>query len=148
MRFLRNEPAVRNRGLSKGRILSATAVVLMLSLPLIVIPARVLSQAVQLVKVDVSVVGKGLPTSKLLRSSVVNDKNEKIGSLDDIIIADEHSLFAVLQVGGFLGIGSRLVAVPYDSLHIEEKDGKVQKVELPGATSDELKRLTEFKYPS
>jgi hypothetical protein len=52
-------------------------------------------------------------------------------------------MFAVLQVGGFLGLGSHLVAVPYDSLKVSD-DGK--KVELPGATKDELKKLAEFKY--
>ncbi|MBV9263191.1 MAG: PRC-barrel domain containing protein, partial [Candidatus Eremiobacteraeota bacterium] len=52
-------------------------------------------------------------------------------------------LFAVLQVGGFLGVGGRLVADPYDSLVLDET-GK--KIELPGATKDQLKSLSEFKY--
>jgi hypothetical protein len=60
--------------------------------------------------------------------------------------------FAVLQVGGFLGVGGRLVAVPYDSLVIDDKgqiiDDKGQKITLPGATKDELKKLSEFNYPA
>jgi sporulation protein YlmC with PRC-barrel domain len=102
-----------------------------------------MSQDVQLVKIDVSVVGKGQRASKLIGSTVSNDKNEKIGKLDDIIVDNNRVMYAVLQVGGFLGLGSHLVAVPYDSLKVDEA-GK--KVVLPGASKDELKKLAEFKY--
>lgn len=102
-----------------------------------------LSQDVQLVKIDVSVVGKGQRASKLIGSTVTNDKNEKIGKLDDIIVDNNRVMYAVLQVGGFLGLGSHLVAVPYDSLKVDEA-GK--NVVLPGASKDELKKLAEFKY--
>lgn len=102
---------------------------------------------VSLVKVDLSVVAQGYRMSKVIGSSVINDKNEKIGTLDDVIAdKDKKQLnFAVLQVGGFLGLGSRLVAVPYDSLVIDDKE---RKVTLPGATKDELKKLSEFNYPA
>jgi len=103
------------------------------------------SQGVQLVKVDVSVVARGLRVSKLTGHTVVNDKNENIGKIDDIVIAQDHSLFTVLQVGGFLGIGSRFVAVPFDNLKVDEN---VNKIELPGASRDELKKLAEFNYSS
>ncbi len=53
--------------------------------------------------------------------------------------------FAVLQVGGFLGLGRRLVVVPYDSLVIDDAG---QKITLPGASKDELKKLSEFNYPA
>ena len=103
---------------------------------------------VQLVKVDLSVVAKGYRMSKLIgSSSVINDKNEKIGTVDDVIAdKDKKQLsFAVLQVGGFLGLGGRLVAVPYDSLVIDDNG---QKITLPGASKDELKKLSEFNYPA
>ena len=102
-----------------------------------------ISQAVRLVTVDVSTVAQGYRASKLTGSGVTNEKNEKIGTIDDFIIARNRSLFAVLQVGGFLGIGGHLVAVPYDSLVIDDEGSKIQ---LPGASKDELKKLTEFKY--
>jgi sporulation protein YlmC with PRC-barrel domain len=106
-------------------------------------PGSVFPQGVELLRVDVSVVAKGYRASKLLGSSVVNDKNEKIGSLDDIIIDRNQVMFAVLQVGGFLGLGGRLVAVPYKTLVIDD-EGK--KIELPGATKEALRGLAEFKY--
>jgi sporulation protein YlmC with PRC-barrel domain len=102
---------------------------------------------VSLVKVDLSVVSQGYRMSKLIGSSVINDKNEKIGTVDDVI-ADKVTKqlnFAVLQVGGFLGLGGRLVAVPYDSLVIDDTG---QKITLPAASKDELKKLSEFNYPA
>lgn len=102
---------------------------------------------VTLVKVDLSVVAKGYRMSKLIGSSVINDKSEKIGTLDDIVAdKDKKQLsFAVLQVGGFLGMGGRLVVVPYESLVIDDHG---QKITLPGASKDELKKLSEFNYPA
>jgi hypothetical protein len=76
-----------------------------------------------------------------------NDKNEKIGTLDDIIIGTdkERVLFAILQVGGFLGLGGHLVAVPFQSLVLDDTG---RKITLPNASKDELKKLPEFNYPT
>ena len=102
---------------------------------------------VQLIKVDLSVVAKGYRISKLVGTTVINDKNEKIGTIDDVVAdKDKKQLsFAVLQVGGFLGLGGQLVVVPYDSLVIDETG---QKITLPGASKDELKKLSTFNYPA
>jgi sporulation protein YlmC with PRC-barrel domain len=108
-------------------------------------PPAAYSQAVELVAVDVTTLAKGYRTSKLTGSSVMNDQNEKIGTIDDFIIDRERVLFLVLQVGGFLGIGGRLVAVPYQSLLIDDTGSKIV---LPHATKDEIKKLPEFKYPA
>jgi hypothetical protein len=106
-------------------------------------PVPALSQGVELVKVDLAVVAKGYHASKLMGSSVTYDKNENIGKIDDLIIDHKNVLFAVLQVGGFLGLGAHLVAVPYDSLFLDEAG---QKIQLPGASKERLKGLSEFKY--
>ena len=107
------------------------------------LPLPVLSQSVELVVVDVHSVAEGYRASKLIGSSVVNDQNEKIGTIEDVIIGKDKVLFAVLQVGGFLHIGGRTVAVPFQSLVLDEAGNKVK---LPGATQEALKKLPEFKY--
>src|SRR5260221_1034282 len=101
-------------------------------------PPAAYSQAVELVAVDVTTLAKGYRTSKLTGSSVMNAQNEKIGTIDDFIIDRERVLFSVLQVGGFLGIGGRLLAVPYQSLLID--DTRSQNV-LPHATEGQLHKL-------
>ena len=99
--------------------------------------------AVALVVVDISIVAQGYRASKLRGSKVVNDQKENIGTLDDLIVGKDKVLFAILEVGGFLGLGGHLVAVPYGSLTIGD-DGK--RIELPGATKAGLKALAEFHY--
>jgi len=99
--------------------------------------------AVDIMMVDVAKLATGYRTSKLTGKAVQNDKNEKIGSIDDFIIAQDRVLFAVVQVGGFLGVGGKLIAVPYTDLQISENGDKII---LPKASKDDLKKLPEFKY--
>lgn len=137
-------PYRMTRGVGHGAIVELITMLALAGLLLFVLPTKpALSQGVQLVKVDVSVVAKGYRASQLVGSSVSNDKNEKVGSIDDIIVDKNKVLFAVLQVGGFLGLGKHLVALPFDSLQIDET-GK--KIVLPGASKEQLKNLAEFKY--
>jgi hypothetical protein len=98
---------------------------------------------VALVVVDVVAVAQGYRASELQDKAVHNSQNEEVGKLDDLIVGRDRVLFAIIQVGGFLGIGSRLIAVPYTSLQISP-DAK--RVVLPGASKEELRRLPEFKY--
>jgi len=93
--------------------------------------------------VDVVAVAQGLRTGDLKGKPVLNERNERIGTIDDLIIGKDRVLFGILQVGGFLGIGSHFVAVPYQSLQIDEAPIKIV---LPGASKEALKNLPEFKY--
>lgn len=108
-----------------------------------VLPTRFAAAEVDLVVVDVVKVADGYRASKLRGTKVVNPKNEKIGELDDLIVGKDRVLFAIIEVGGFLGIGSYLVAVPYSSLQISDNGNRIV---LPGATKEQLKSLPEFKY--
>lgn len=92
--------------------------------------------------VDVHKLATGYRSSKIVGSSIVNQNDDKVGTVDDLIIEPSEKVpFAILSVGGFLGIGEHLVAVPFNSLRISQ-----DKIELPGATKDELKKLPEFEY--
>jgi hypothetical protein len=99
-------------------------------------------QTVELVKVDVRTLAAGYRASKVIGSSVVNGAEETIGEIEDLLVSpDGKQPYAVLSVGGFLGMGTRLVIVPYDTLTFSDK-----KVMLPGGTKDGLRMLPEFKY--
>src|SRR5246127_2668922 len=101
-------------------------------------------QTVELVKVDVHKLAAGYRASKVIGTSVSNGANETIGKIDDLLVSsDGKDPYAVLSIGGFLSVGSRLVAVPYDSLKFVDK-----KFVLPGGTKEGLKMLPEFKYAS
>ncbi len=99
-------------------------------------------QTVGVAKVDPSSVATGYRTSKVVGSTVVNEANETIGTIDDLIVTPSEKVpFAVLSVGGFLGLGAKLVVVPFSEL----KPGDRHMV-LPGATKDSLRGLPEFHY--
>ena len=88
----------------------------------------------------------GSRISKLIGSTVYNDQNEKVGSLDDLIMKDSNRIvIGVVSVGGFLGIGNKLVAVPYDDLHLEA-DNNQTKITMPGASKDSLNAMPTFTY--
>jgi len=87
-------------------------------------------------------VARGWRVSKLLRQQVYNDKNQKIGNIEDFIVAPDGSLsVAVVDVGGFLGIGAHRIAIP-----VQQFTQVTPKIVLPGATKDSLNQVPEFRY--
>ncbi|MGY4473077.1 PRC-barrel domain-containing protein [Bradyrhizobium sp. USDA 3364] len=55
--------------------------------------------------------------SKVVGLSVYNDKNESVGSINDLLMDKGGAIKAVvIGVGGFLGVGEHLVAVPLDKV--------------------------------
>jgi hypothetical protein len=102
-------------------------------------------QTAGVMKVDPQTVATGYRVSKVLGSTVINEANETVGTIDDLIVTPRETVpFAVLSVGGFLGIGTKYVVVPYNTLQVKDKEHMV----LPGATKDSLKALPEFRYAS
>jgi sporulation protein YlmC with PRC-barrel domain len=87
-------------------------------------------------------VATGYRASKLLKQDVYNDQGDKIGKIDDLVVAPDGTLsIAVVNVGGFLGMGDHRVAVPVRQFtHI------APKAVLPNANKDQLKALPKFEY--
>jgi hypothetical protein len=85
--------------------------------------------------------------SKVIGSTVYNDHDEKIGSIDDVLIGKDGRLSAVISVGGFLGMGSKYVAVQYSDLTFgnTQRDSD-NRVVLNGATKESLKTQPAFNY--
>ena len=55
--------------------------------------------------------------SKVVGLNVYNDENQSIGSINDLLTDKSGNIkAAVISVGGFLGVGAHLVAVPYDKV--------------------------------
>jgi hypothetical protein len=99
-------------------------------------------QTITLMKVDPQTLATGFRVSKVVGATVVNEANEKVGTIDDLIVTPTSNVpYAVLSVGGFLGMGTRLVVVPYDTIKAGDKN-----MVLPGATRDSLKMLPAFNY--
>ncbi|MGK7863939.1 PRC-barrel domain-containing protein [Falsiroseomonas sp. E2-1-a4] len=82
--------------------------------------------------------------SEIIGSNIYNEENNSIGEVDDLIVPQGGAApVAVISVGGFLGIGAKLVAVPYERLtHDSERNRWV----LRGATKESLESLPTFSY--
>jgi sporulation protein YlmC with PRC-barrel domain len=92
---------------------------------------------------ETAVVLKGWRASKLIGAAVYNDQNQRIGKIEDMIVSPDGKISAaVIDVGGFLGIGRHRVAIPADSF----TDITAKKLVLPNATKDALKALPEFRF--
>lgn len=98
--------------------------------------------------VEMEAVVQGWSAKKdLLDKTVTNDQKEKIGKIEDLIVSRSTDAklpvasFAIIGVGGFLGIGKSNVAIPMEQISLEEK-----RLVLPGATKAALKALPPFEY--
>ena len=68
-----------------------------------------------------------LATSDIKGSTVRNRQREEIGNIDELLIEPDSGRvrFAILSVGGFLGLGSTRVAVPWSAFEISRQGGKM-----------------------
>ena len=81
----------------------------------------------------------------VLGRAVRDAAGEDMGRVVDVIVdSSGHVLAAVIDFGGFLGVGSRKIAVDWDALHFGQavKNDADIRLEL---TRDELKAAPEYK---
>ena len=77
----------------------------------------------------------------IIGKTVVNENDEKIGDINDIVISsDGRSMYLLIGAGGFLGMGAKDVAVPFD--RFERQDDRIL---LSGYTKEQLKALPEVR---
>ena len=78
----------------------------------------------------------------LMGKTVYNEAGQKVGRVDDLIIApDKNVFYVIVGAGGFIGIGRHDVAVPVTQ--IQERAGRLV---MAGATKDSIKAMPEFTY--
>jgi sporulation protein YlmC with PRC-barrel domain len=66
----------------------------------------------------------GKTVTKYYKQSVYDPAKDKIGTVDDVILNDSgQTTGLIIGVGGFLGAGEKDVAVAFDAVHAEMKDG-------------------------
>jgi sporulation protein YlmC with PRC-barrel domain len=91
---------------------------------------------------EIDAVAVGYRASKLIGATVYNDKREKIGKVGDLVIQPDGTVsLAIVDVGGFLGLDERHVAIP-----VSQFSDVNPRVVLPGATKEALKALPPFQY--
>jgi len=81
-------------------------------------------------------------TKQIIGKDVYNDNNEKVGVVEDLIIAPDKAVsYAIIGAGGFLGMGKHDVAIRVNNFKLAEG-----KITLPGATKDAIMAMPAFEY--
>jgi sporulation protein YlmC with PRC-barrel domain len=126
------------------KTLAAAALVVVMALPALAqdaaTPPAPAEKSAALHSVDVS-------AKALLNESVKNAANETIGDVNDVLIGDNGKITAVIVgVGGFLGMGEKDVALPYDQLVLAKDAGGDLEV-TTAATKESLETAPQYVKP-
>ena len=79
------------------------------------------------------------------KQDVYDPSEKKIGEISDVLVDKDGKISAfIVSVGGFLGIGEKHVAVPFDN--IQETHGKRDRWLTMNTTKDALKTAAGYKY--
>jgi sporulation protein YlmC with PRC-barrel domain len=80
------------------------------------------------------------------KQDVYDPNNNKIGEIMDVLLDKSGRVTSlIVGVGGFLGAGEKDVAVPFDAIHVSNKNNKKFSLVM-NTTKDELKSAPGFKY--
>ncbi len=81
----------------------------------------------------------------LIGATVRNDKRESVGKIEDVYVDKNGAVkTVVVSVGGFLGVGSKNVAVKWSDLKVSRDDKSL--VITTNWTKDSLKAMPDYKY--
>lgn len=85
----------------------------------------------------------GLRLSRLIGGSVYDEAGQKLGSVDDVILGRDGRLQAVLSVGSFLGVGGKLVAIPFEQVRVVT-DAEGSRAVASGVARETLMQMPDF----
>ena len=82
---------------------------------------------------------------RLVGSKVLGPDGQDVGKVDDLLLDRDQKLVGVIvSVGGFLGVGSKSVALPANRVDISQAYGDQRVVKID-ATKEELSAAPAFK---
>jgi sporulation protein YlmC with PRC-barrel domain len=86
-----------------------------------------------------------ITVSNYYKQNVYDPSDAKVGEISDVLLNKQGKVDAfMVAVGGFLGVGEKDVAVPFDAIHATQKDGKWYLT--MNATKDALKNARGYKF--
>jgi putative membrane protein len=77
---------------------------------------------------------------EMLGAPVVNESGDEVGEIQDVVIKD-NTYYAVLSVGGFLGLGDKDVAIPLDDLKLGEDEAYLMSAQ----TEEQLEEMPAYE---
>ena len=122
-----------------SKVLYATAVIAVLAVPAI---ADTMSNARMMGAND----QRFVTVTDWYKQNVYDPNDNKIGEVMDVLIDKSGKVTSlIVGVGGFLGAGEKEVAVPFDAVHVTNKDNNKWYLVM-NTTKDDLKSAPGFKY--
>jgi len=92
-----------------------------------------------------SVAAQGVTITDWYKQSVYDISNNKLGEIVDLLLMPDGKIsLLILRAGGFLGLGEKDVAVPFDAVHHTVKDGNVHLT--LDTTQDAVKSAPRLRY--
>lgn len=93
--------------------------------------------------VESAQVAMGWSVKKTLLGKIIyNESGQKVGKVQDIIIAPDKSVsYIIVGAGGFIGMGRHDVAIPVTQIR-----GEAGQLVMAGATMDLIKAMPQFEY--
>lgn len=84
----------------------------------------------------------GMKARDLIGRQLVNASGKELGEIDDIVMNEQDSvIYAVVGVGGFLGLGEKSVAIPFEQLRL----GADNVILMSEKGASDLKQLPRYK---
>src|SRR5690606_24056135 len=85
-------------------------------------------------------------SSRLVGMAVYNAANERVGDINELVLNSNGQIeHVVIGVGGFLGIGEKLVAVSFSDLNIQREQDGSARVTM-NTTKEALQNAPDYKY--
>jgi len=86
----------------------------------------------------------GIEAERIIGMDVINTQGKEVGEIKDLVLDQQQVAHAVVSVGGFLGIGAKDVAVPFEQLRV----GQDNVTLMSESSESELKQMPEYKKDS
>lgn len=103
--------------------------------------SRAAAQEVALTPLQAEEVARGYRAEALKLATVVNEKKERLGRIDDFIFSKDGNIYVVLVVDNAGGVRGHRIAIPFRSLKL---DNPSRDPVLPGATRESLAKLPVY----
>src|SRR5579864_1292440 len=93
-----------------------------------------------------TVSGDDITVTHWYKESVYDPNDSKIGEVTDVLINHDGKIDAfIVAVGGFLGVGEKDVAVPFNAIHLTNKNNNKWYMVM-NTTKDAMKAAPGLKY--
>jgi hypothetical protein len=120
---------------------------LMLLVAALLLPEGAVAQTPEISPLLRTVPADANTVADFYRQSVYNQANDRIGRVEDLLVdKDGMTRAAILSVGGFLGLASKYVAVPFTALQLQLRERQPYLILEVSQTA--LRRAPGFKWDS